>query len=392
MKRFGDRPASTRLWLGMLAGVILLASALLGLQREARGQERNFAGSAQLNYQYVPTEEVGRDITFDGFTTEMSLKLAMDFSEHVSANVKLCFGCHGFELDMAFVDLRAADELNFRVGRFNPAFGEFPLRHDVANHRTNDKPLPYDMGRMLRLREWNMSVLPAPYVDNGIEINGTHWFGDSVQFDYAAYAVGGFRGNEQSVDIDWILSRSGAFYYVDNNSRPAVGGRMALTFDISLDVLATLGASVMHGTFDPDNEQTYTVMGADFYLRLDRVDIRAEYLVRRTEMGFRNPDQFRYGPGADGEFDNYFLKDGFYIQTNVPLGVIELVARFDGMRRFGNVVTTSPLRSESAILRYTGGFNVLLDRSARLKLTGEFYDFSDFDDEVALNAALVTVF
>ena len=38
-------------------------------------------------------------------------------------------------------------------GRFTPSFGDFPVRHDPANHRTNDKPLPYDMGRMLHIRD-----------------------------------------------------------------------------------------------------------------------------------------------------------------------------------------------------------------------------------------------
>lgn len=388
--------AHRRYLMGALAGLVLALAAALGASPEhARGQDRNFAGSVQANYAYVPTEQVARDIAFDGFTTEMSLKLAMDFSDHVSANVKVCYGCHGFEVDMAFVDLRVADELNFRVGRFNPAFGEFPLRHDVANHRTNDKPLPYDMGRMLRLREWNMGVLPSPYVDNGLEINGTHWFGDTVQLDYAVYAVGGLRGNEQSVDVDWILSRSGAFYYVDNNSRPALGARLALTFDITLDILATIGGSAMYGTFDPENEQTYGVLGADLYLRIGRVDVRAEYLVRRTEMslGTDPESRFRYGPGADGVYDDFFLKEGWYVETNVPVfGPVEVLARWDGLRRFGNVVDTSPLRSESAVMRYTAGFNVLVDRSLRFKFTGELYDFSDFDDEVSIQGAIVSVF
>ena len=144
----------------------------------ARSQESNFAGSIQTNYMGVPTDPDARKQALDGFTNELSLKVAVDLTDHVSANVKLCYGCHGVEVGMAFVDLRVADELNFRVGRFTPAFGDFPLRHDPANHRTSDKPLPYDMGRMLRLREWNMGVLPAPYVDQGIEINGTHWFGE----------------------------------------------------------------------------------------------------------------------------------------------------------------------------------------------------------------------
>jgi len=59
--------------------------------------------------------------------------------------VKVCYGCHGFEVGMAYFDFRVVDELNFRVGRFIPAFGDFPLRHDPANHRTSDKPLAYDM-------------------------------------------------------------------------------------------------------------------------------------------------------------------------------------------------------------------------------------------------------
>ena len=54
------------------------------------------------------------------------------------------------------------------------------------------------MGRMVRLREWNMGVLPAPYVDNGIEICGTHWFGLALQVDYAAYAVGVCAGTTRA--------------------------------------------------------------------------------------------------------------------------------------------------------------------------------------------------
>jgi len=54
------------------------------------------------------------------------------------------------------------------------------LRHDPANHCLSDKPLAYDMGRMLRLRDWNLGVLPSPFPDNGVEASGRHWFGSSV--------------------------------------------------------------------------------------------------------------------------------------------------------------------------------------------------------------------
>lgn len=376
-------------------GAVFAVAVLAALLPAAEGQDRNIAGSVQASYLYVHDSDMARDRAFDGFITEMSVKLAVDFSDHISTNVKVCFSCHGFELAMAYVDLTVVDQLRFRVGRFNPSFGEFQLRHDPANHRTVDKPLPYDMGRMVRLREWNLGILPAPYVDNGIEVGGTHWVGTKLQLDYAAYAIGGLRGNADGVDVDWIQQRSGAFYYLDNNSRPSYGGRVSATLDLAdQELLFTLGASGMAGTYDPNNELSYQLGGVDFYARFKRVELRAEYLLRRTEMylGDDPGSRFKYGPGSDGKYDRYNVKDGFYVEAIVPvLPRFELIGRFDGLRRFGNVPVNSALRKESAVLRYTFGGDVSLGYGVRIKLSGEYYDFSDFDDEIAGTVAVVSV-
>jgi hypothetical protein len=378
-------------WLG-LAAVAVVAASL----PQASGQDRNFAGSVQAGYLYVHDPDFdARKRALDGFSTELSVKLAVDFDEHVSTNVKLCFGCHGFEVGMAYVDLTVVDELRFRVGRFTPAFGEFTLRHDPANHRTVDKPLPYDMGRMVRLREWNLGVLPAPYVDNGIEVGGTHWFGLAFQLDYAAYAVGGLRGDNDGLDLDFVQSRGSSFYVIDNNSRPTVGGRVAGTLDLSAaETSFTVGASGMYGFYDPDHKLSYALGGVDAYARIKSLELRAEYLLRRTEMSLGgDPDtRFKYGPRANGRYDRYMLKDGFYVEGLLPvLPRLELVARFDGLRRIGNVPVTSALRKSSAVLRYTMGADVSVGRGVRIKLAGEFYDFSDFQDEIAATLGIVAV-
>jgi hypothetical protein len=44
------------------------------------------------------------------------------------------------------------------------------------------------------------------------------------------------------------------------------------------------------------------------------------------------------------------------------------------------------------MLRYTLGFNIVFDASIRLKLSGEYYDFTDFSDDVAINAGLAAAF
>jgi hypothetical protein len=378
----------------------IYAAIVVGAAEDARGVEieRSFAGSAQLDYLLVPTRLAeARDISFDGMTTELSLKLSVDVEDFVSANVKVCYGCHGFEAGMAFVDFRVGDEFTVRAGRFTPSFGDFPVRHDPANHLTSDKPLPYDMGRMLRLREWGMSIIPAPYVDNGLELRGSFYFGeeDGVHLDYRAYMIGGFRGPAEATDVDWILSRSGGGYNVDNNSRPSGGGRLAFGFLFGDAGSFTLGGSALYGQHDPAGRLDYLVFGGDAVLAYGPWTLRLEYLLRRTEMALGDDPaaKFRYGPGPDGRYDPYFVKDGFYASTDLaPVKWLELVARVDGMRRLGNVPVGSELRSTSAVLRYTGGFNFVLPAYFRIKLSGEFYDFSDFADEAAVHLGVVGAF
>ena len=373
---------------------LALVACLAGREAIAQEIQRNFVGSVQLDYLSIPTEDVADDIALDGATAELSLKVGVDFSENLSSNVKVCFACHGFEVGAAYFDLRASDELNFRVGRFTPSFGDFPVRHDPANHRTNDKPLPYDMGRMLHIRDWNMSILPAPWVDNGLEINGSHFFAELSQIDYAIYAIGGPRASADAVDFDYIQSRTPALYYIDNNSRPTVGGRLSGTLGFTAAAHLSLGASGMVGTYDPDNELSFWLLGADLVLRTAPFILRAEYLVRRTEMslGLDPASQFRYGPGADGEYDPYFLKDGFYTELEIPLGDVDLVGRWDGLRRLGNTLATSELRSDSLMLRYTAALSYRIKAATRLKLSAEYYDSSDFDDEVALHVGIASPF
>jgi len=352
-----------------------------------------FAGSVQLDYLAVPTDGFARGFVFDGFTTELSMKFSADVSEHISVQVKTCYGCHGFEIGAAYIDFRPVDDLIIRAGRFTPAFGDFPVRHDPANHLTSDKPLPYDMGRMLRLRDWNMSVLPAPYVDSGLQVTWNPAMSQAVDVEMSAYVIGGLRGSNDATDVDFLQSRSGEFYYVDNNSRPTVGGRLALRIQAG-DIFVALGGSAMYGTYDPANDLDALLFGADLVLRGGRWAFRAEYLARRTKMALGDDPAatFRYGPGTDGTYDPHFLKEGAYAELAFPLGLLEGVARVDAMRRRGNVVQSSELRSDSLLVRYTLGTNVPLVRDWRIKISAELYDFSDFDDEVGLHLGVVGAF
>lgn len=369
-----SRASPLSLWLAVAVGAL----AALGDAREARAIDRNFAGSAQVDYHLVPhaSGELDRPKAFDGATTEVALKLAVDFSPHLSANVKVCYGCHGVEADMAFVDYRFGDELAVRFGRFSPSFGAFNLRHDPANHHLSDKPLPYDMGRMLRMRDWNMGVLPSPFPDNGVEVNGTHWFGERTQLDYAVYAVSGFKAGVGALDLDFTASRSPSAYYVENNARPTFGGRAALTVKLGAQSDVTLGASAMRGNYDPRNELGYAIVGVDAALRIGRTSLRAEWLARRQQFDVSEPTRLKYA--VDGARGDFFVRHGAYVELEQPLGpTVDLLLRVDGLLHQGNVSTASALVDGSSMVRGTVGTSWAVERGLRLKLSTELWRFSE---------------
>ena len=355
-------------------------AALLALVAPASALERNFAGSAQLDYALAPSEKDVKAFpnAFDGFTTEFAGKLAVDFSDKVSANLKVCYGCHGFEADMMYFDFRAADALNFRAGRFSPSFGAFNIRHDPANHRLSDKPLPYDMGRMLRMRQWNLGVLPSPFPDNGIELDGTKFFGESAQLDYAAYGVTGFKSAVKPTDIDFTLSRSPSAYYTDDNGRPSVGGRASLTFKLGETSDLTLGVSGMGGTYDPENHQAYYIWGADISARLDKTNVRLEYLARRTSFDTSDPTVYKYN--ISPKSGDFAVKHGAYFEVEQALTPdLDLIGRIDGMYRVGNVAKDSELTNKSSVLRETLGGAYAIERGLRVKFSTEVWEFSNID-------------
>jgi hypothetical protein len=375
--------------------VALAAITMVAGRAVVRAETRHtIAGSIQLDYLAVPTQSHARTSTLDGMTAELSLKLSVDFTSNASASIKVCFACHGFEAASAFVDLHAADELSLRIGRLTPEFGSFPQRGDPANHLSNDKPLPYDMGRMLHHIDWNEGILPAPWVDNGAELLGTRFVGGG-RVDYAAYILSGPKSNGDAADFDFIASREPNQYYVDNNSEPVVGARLSGTADLdSAGHGVTFGASFMTGHYDADRRLGFLIGGADLVLNLDAFVLRAEYLARRTDMavGSDPMNRWKYGPNADGRYDDHFFKHGFYGEIEVPLGRVDVFGRFDGLLRFGNVLALSPLSSSSRLLRYTAGAAVRINDNIRVKASAEYYHSPDLGDDIALHLGVATPF
>jgi hypothetical protein len=256
------------------------------------------------------------------------LKVAVDVSEHLSANVKFCYGCHGFEADMVYFDMRAFDELNVRVGRFSPSFGSFNLRHDPGNHKLSDKPLPYDMGRMLRNAAWNNGVLPSPFPDNGVEVNGAHWARRSARLR----SVRGWRLQAKQPRRDGLAlgaSRSPTTSTTDD--RPSA--KIALTGKLSAVSEVTIGASAGWNTPRPERQHSYT-SAARSSARIDRASIRL-ILVRAEPI--RQPGSTNtHSPTTSGRSSSStaLLPKSRFLQRG------DVVGRVDGLPGRQRVATS----------------------------------------------------
>jgi hypothetical protein len=217
------------------------------------------------------------------------------------------------------------------------------------------------MGDMLRYTRsgFNLGIVPAPYVDNGLEVFGSLPLGPVNQLDYSVYVVKGLTGEN---DFDFERSRT----FLDNNRTPAFGGRLVLTGpDWSL------GASGSAGLYDPADSRWYVMGGVELYFRADPVTFRAEALFRRTDLD----------PTATYAYqvvDPWFLKLGWYAQVDVQVArPLTLVLRSDGLWRSGlplpEAVQLSP---RASVLRQTAAVLWRVEEHFALKADYELWTFA----------------
>jgi hypothetical protein len=347
--------------------VVLLGSAALG--------DAHVSGSAYVDYWSLSSQKA-RASALAGATPEAAVKIEVDVHDSLTFSGRMCFGCHGVEIDRAHIDFTPTTSFNIQGGRIGVPFGEMSVRYDPTSHRSVSKPLIYEMGRMAYYGRagFNLGVVPQPYVDTGVVIYGQVWFGEHVQLWYGGYAVAGMKGEN---DIDYISMRTP--YYIDNNNEPAGGGRMILTFSTTTPGAVfkdlSIGVSGMRGRYNRAKSLSYTALGADVSMRVGVLTLRAEAAFNRITID----------PTIQGYrweiIDPYIEKGGFFVEAEHPVGShLMFLYRFDTLARKGVPLPDSDrqLSPDSRILRYTQAMQLLLGDSVYAKVGYEYWLMSDF--------------
>jgi hypothetical protein len=295
----------------------------------------------------------------------------------VSANMRVCWGCHQLELEEASFQWQPLSFVTLKAGRMAVNAGSYNTRHDFSVRRTVSKPITRIMGNMPRQTEFNHGVLPAPYVDNGASITAGHRIG-RFGLEGEGFVLTGLKG-QGAADINFITSRQ----FRDNNGEPSVGGR--LTFDAP-HVSTTF--AYLWGNYDPNARRSYQIFSADTRIRAGPLTVEAEFALRETE--YNDPES------SGGEND--WLKYGWWVSAAwnftdalYVVGAVDaLYVKDIYLSNFGPTPNEALAVTDdnNRIVRLTGGVGYTAPGGVMLRASAEFWDFSDFNDAWVIHVGI----
>jgi len=315
----------------------------------------------------------------EGVTGEYAIGGSLHLSRRFEVTVRACYGCHQLEVQAAYADYDLATWLTLRAGRIAVPFGGLSRRTSPSQVESTSKPLPYIMGWMVRGKEFNRGIVPAPFVDNGAALLGNLWLGESLQLGFEVAGVRGLKGTAS--DINFELTRD----LEDNNGEPAGAARLALSGDAF-----TLGASAAAGHHDPDHELSYEMAEADLHVRLGEWNLRLEAVFRRTafldallseDVSRRLAYAAQIDTGLHDQWRLFVLHDALQVE-DVFLGPA------------GPQAAPSPLTTDDTnkILRFVAGLVYAARPGLLFKGSAEYWNFSDFDDTWVFHVSAVAEF
>lgn len=315
----------------------------------------------------------------EGIVGEFSMSARVTHRDSgLSASVRACWGCHGIELEQAFLEWRPASFFSLKAGRMDINAGSFNARHDFNTRRTISKPLTRIMGNMVRQDEFNLGILPAPYVDNALSA-GLDIDAGFMGWNLEGIIMTGLKGGSAANDIDFLQSRQ----FADVNNEPSLGARMG--FELPM---LSLNFAYLWGNYDPEGRRSYNLVSADARLRLGPLTLEGEFAWRETE--FANTGS----PGGEAHFQKF----GWWVMLDwqVVAG-LHLTAAADALYvtniflgSFGP--TPDPVQAvtddKNRIVRLLGGVSYVTVGGLLLRLNAEYWEFTDFNDAWVFQAGI----
>jgi hypothetical protein len=224
-----------------------------------------------------------------------------------------------------------------------------------------------------------------PYSDEGVMVSANATLIEDITVALDAYAVNGLQGST-ALDLPGFWA---ARDYVDNNSEPAVGGRLTVG-----NKMLRLGASAMSGRYNDNSSLAdltglldYKIYGVDATFRWDDL-LRVTY-----EYARRDSDMFDFGLNDDlRESLRGSIIEGEFKLWEKPR--ISAVVRYDDQRRGADIPLPGSrfVDADFTVSRLTWGFNIALGSSTLLLNHERWHLPEPFDNEDVFAVRWVAAF
>lgn len=222
----------------------------------------------------------------------------------LSAEVEIEIEPGAIAAEYLIFDVSLSRAFALRFGKFLVPFGHFnEVLHPSFRWNMVTRPL------MMR------EAVPATWTDVGMEVRGAFNLGAGTELSYAAYVTNGLAGGEDYLE-EGQVARSMRDSLADNNSDKAFGARLSFEMLRGETFGATqLGLSAYSSAVNPSATDRYSLLGADFSVRLGDVTLRAE-----ASQSYLGTDQMPLQP----------FEQGVYAQISYRfLQQFELAGRWD---------------------------------------------------------------
>ncbi len=203
------------------------------------------------------------------------------------------------KIEFATIDFLMTDWLNYRGGIILSPLGKYNLVHDSPLQDLTARPMV------------NRYIIPTTLSESGMGFFGTFYPTELSKVDYEIYAVNGFQA-EYDGDIvgsgkSFIRSSRGSQKF-DNNTNPAIVGRLAVSPFLGLEV----GLSFHTGYIDAHGGNRMTIKAIDWTYQKGPFELVGEYAHSSIERDGNFDADTRNSEVMNGDMWGYYVEPRYH--------------------------------------------------------------------------------
>ncbi|MCY3737023.1 MAG: hypothetical protein OXG13_11510 [Gemmatimonadaceae bacterium] len=265
----------------------------------ARMGQTRIGGYSEVHFRYGREDGITREISFVAERFNLFSYTPVSDRLRVASELEFEEGGEEIKIEIAVLDFELHPALTFRGGILLSPLGRFNLSHDSPVNDLTDRPLV------------STEIIPTALSEAGMGIYGAHCPTASSRVTYELYAVNGFDEGVIEVNGEGTRIPEGRGNWTDNNNRPSLVGRLA----VSPRTAWELGVSLHTGPYNEweadglaiDVERGLTIWALDWDASWRGLELLGEYARAAIEV-----------PAEMGLLQE--SQAGVYVQANVHFG------------------------------------------------------------------------